>query len=88
MTETYTRDEFIRSMTLRFSISEKTAGKYADEHPKESYTEDDLADAWRAFNPEQVGGIIYGLTTDGQNKFSMANDTSCYPVLQKWPKWK
>ena len=47
-----TRDEFVKSMWLRGYCSMKGARDYADKHPKDIYTEDDLETAWRVMNPE------------------------------------
>lgn len=68
--ETYTPEQFEKSLVLRGYMKTHEARKYVSDSKKEQYTELDFEDAYRAANREYMRNEpIRGLTSDGRNKF-------------------
>lgn len=76
--DTYTPEQFAKSLVIRGYMSDSKAKKYVADHPKEIYQETDFEDAYHDANKECMRSEpIKGLTSDGRNKFDP----------QYWGKW-
>lgn len=74
--ETYTPEQFARSLYLRGYFKSKAAAeKYVKDNPKDEYTENDFENIYHDANlgEEYMRNTpIKGLTADGRNKFDPA----------------
>ena len=69
--ETYTPEQFMKSLTLRGYLGPKMAKKYVEEHPKEVWLETDFEKVYDDVNREPMRSKpIKGLTSNGKNLFA------------------
>lgn len=72
--ETYTPEQFIKSLTLRGYMGSKMAKRYVEEHPKEVWEESDFEKVYDDIHREPMRSKpIKGLTSNGSNKFAPEN---------------
>ena len=69
--ETYTPEQFARSLYLRGYMGRKKAAEYVSDHPKEVWLESDFEKVYDDVNREPMRSKpIKGLTTNGKNLFA------------------
>lgn len=69
--ETYTPEQFARSLYLRGYMGRKKAAEYVSDHPKEVWLESDFEEVFHETNREPMRNKpIKGLTSNGNNVFS------------------
>ena len=69
--ETYTPEQFARSLYLRGYMGKRKAAQYVSEHPKEVWFESDFEEVYDVINREPMRNKpIKGLTANGKNLFA------------------